>query len=442
MASLRVRPAGPLRGEIAVPGDKSITHRALLLGALADGTTEIAGPLDGEDCRATARAIAALGVAVDAAPGAPVWRVRGQGLGGLAEPPDVLDCGNSGTSMRLLAGVLAGQPFLGILTGDASLRRRPMRRVVEPLARMGAQCWGRQGGAYPPLAIRGGSLRGIDATLPVASAQVKSALLLAGLWAGEPVRVTEPALSRDHTERMLETFGVRLDRQGSTVRLAPGQALRAAPVRVPGDISSAAFFVVAALVVPGSDLVIRGVGLNPTRTGILDVLRAMGAEIAVVAREAAGGEPLGDLRVRASRLRAVQIEGHMIPRLIDEIPALALAAACAEGTTRIADAAELRVKEVDRIAALAGELGSLGARVQEEPDGLTIHGLGAGGGAGLAGGECRSRGDHRMAMVLVVAGLVARSETLVQETECIETSFPGFAERLARLAPGAVAAAP
>ena len=442
MAGLRVRPAGPLRGEITVPGDKSITHRALLLGALADGTTEIAGALDGEDCRATARAVAALGVSVDAAPGAPVWRVGGRGLGGLAEPPDVLDCGNSGTSMRLLAGVLAGQPFLAILTGDASLRRRPMRRVVEPLIQMGAQCWGRQGGAYPPLAIRGGSLRGIDITLPVASAQVKSALLLAGLWAGGPVCVTEPALSRDHTERMLGAFGVRLDRQGTTVRLAPGQALRAAPVHVPGDISSAAFFVVAALVVPGSDLVIRGVGLNPTRTGLLDALREMGGDIAVAPREEGGGEPMGDLRVRASRLRGTRIAGAMIPRLIDEIPALTLAAACAEGTTRIADAAELRVKEVDRIAALAGELGRLGARVDEEPDGLTIHGLGAGGAAGLTGAVCRSRGDHRMAMVLAVAGLVARGETVVHETECIETSFPGFTERLAHLVPGAGAAAP
>ncbi len=437
MGSLRVRPAGPLRGELTVPGDKSITHRALLLGALAEGTTEIVGPLDGEDCRATVRAVAALGIAVDAPAAAPVWRVHGKGLAGLVEAQDVLDCGNSGTSMRLLAGVLAGQPFLGILTGDGSLRQRPMRRVVEPLRQMGAQCWGRREGAYPPLAIRGGPLRGIDACLPVASAQVKSALLLAGLWARDPVTVTEPAASRDHTERMFEAFGVRLEREGARVRLAPGQALRAARIPVPGDLSSAAFFMVAALVTPGSEIVIRGVGLNPTRTGILDALGAMGADVTVLARGAAGGEPVGDLRVRAGRLRGARIAGPLIPRVVDEIPALALAAACAEGTTRFADAAELRVKEVDRIAALAGELGRLGARVREEPDGLTIEG-----GAPLVGGPCRSRGDHRMAMVLAAAGLVAAGETVVHDTACIETSCPGFAGRLAALVPGAVTEEP
>ncbi len=437
MASLRVRPAGPLRGEVTVPGDKSITHRALLLGALAEGTTEILRPLDGEDCRATARAVSALGIAVDAPPGAPLWRVHGKGLRGLTEPQDVLDCGNSGTSMRLLAGVLAGQSFLGILTGDGSLRQRPMRRVVEPLARMGAQCWGRREGAYPPLAIRGGPLRGIDAVLPVASAQVKSALLLAGLWARERVTVTEPAPSRDHTERMFEVFGARLEREGTRVGLAPGQVLRAAQIVVPGDLSSAAFLIVAALVTPGSEIVIRGVGLNPTRTGILDALQSMGADITVLARGAAGGEPVGDLRVRSARLHGARIDGPAIPRLIDEIPALALAAACAEGTTRIADAAELRAKEVDRIAALAGELGRLGARVREEPDGLTIEG-----GGPLAGGPCQSRGDHRMAMVLAVAGLVAAGETTVHDTACIETSCPGFAGRLAALAPGAIVEAP
>jgi 3-phosphoshikimate 1-carboxyvinyltransferase len=359
------------------------------------------------------------------------------GLGGLCEPADVIDCGNSGTSMRLLAGILAGQSFLGILTGDASLCQRPMRRVLEPLGRMGAACWGRQGGGYPPLAIRGGPLRAIEAALPVASAQVKSALLLAGLWAREPVTVTEPAPSRDHTERMLEAFGVRLGRQGAGVRLAPGQALRATRVEVPGDVSSAAFFVAAALVTPGSDVVIRNVGLNPTRTGVLDVLKAMGGDIAVLPRGAAGAEPVGDLRVRASRLQGVRIAGALIPRLIDEIPALALAAACAGGETRIADAAELRVKEVDRIAALAGELGRLGARVREEPDGLTIEG-----GAPLVGAPCRSLGDHRMAMLLAVAGLVAAGETMVEDTACIETSFPGFVERLRTLAPAAVAEAP
>ncbi len=437
MSRLHVRRAGPLRGEVSLPGDKSITHRALLLGALAEGSTEIAGPLDGEDCRATAEAVAALGAGVAAAPGAPTWRVQGKGLGGLCEPADVIDCGNSGTSLRLLAGVLAGQPFLGILTGDDSLRQRPMRRVLEPLARMGAQCWGRNDGAYPPLAIRGGALRGIEATLPVASAQVKSALLLAGLWAREPVTIIEPAPSRDHTERMLEAFGVRLERGEAWVRLRPGQALRARRVEVPGDLSSAAFFLVAALVVPGSEVMIHGVGLNPTRTGLLDVLQAMGADITVLPRGAAGAEPVGDLRVRASRLVGTRVAGAMIPRLIDEIPALALAAACAHGESRIADAAELRVKEVDRIAALAGELGRLGARVREEPDGLSIVG-----GAPLAGARCQSRGDHRMAMALAIAGLAASGETIVEGADCIETSFPGFAERLQALAPAAVRRAP
>lgn len=421
-----------LRGTVEVPGDKSITHRALMLGALADGETEVRGCSRGEDCLATAGALAALGAEVEGWD-RPLLRIRGRGLRGLSEPPDVLDARNSGTTIRLLSGILAGQRFFSVLTGDASLRRRPMGRVVEPLRRMGANIAGREGGRLPPLAIQGGPLRGAAIATTVASAQVKSAILLAGLLATGPTEVREPELSRDHTERMLPAFGVPVARDGCCVRLEPPSRLRATAIQVPGDFSAAAFLIVAALITPGSEVCLRRVGVNPTRTGLLDVLRAMGADVSLANPADEGGEPVADLVVRSSSLRGVEVGGGLLPRLIDEVPALAVAACHAAGRTVIRDAAELRVKEVDRIAALAEELSRLGARVSEREDGLIIEG-----GAPLRGTACRSRGDHRMAMALAVAGLGARGSTEVGGAEAAAVSFPGFAEALGRLAPDAV----
>lgn len=424
-------PAPPLTGRLQVPGDKSITHRAILLGALADGTTAIRGYLAGEDCERTAAACRALGVDVEGW-GSPVLRVHGKGLRGLREPEGVLDAGNSGTTLRLLSGVLAAQPFLAVLAGDASLTRRPMGRIIEPLRRMGASIWGRAGDRYPPLAIRGGALRGIRHESPVPSAQVKSALLLAGLYADGPTTVVEPTPSRDHTERLLRGFGHAAEVEGRAVTVRPARGLTAVAVEVPGDFSSAAFFLVAACLVPGSDLTIAGVGINPTRTGILEVLEGMGARIEIRERREICGEPVGDLVARGGPLRGITVGGALIPRLIDEIPILAVAAAAAEGETEIRDAGELRVKESDRIAAVAAELARLGVDVAERPDGLRIRG-----GRPFAGAPCSSRGDHRVAMALAVAALVARGETRVGDTACIGTSFPDFVPLLRRVAPAA-----
>jgi 3-phosphoshikimate 1-carboxyvinyltransferase len=413
-----------------VPGDKSISHRALLLGGLAEGTTEIHGFLWGEDCRATLKALTEVGVPVCSPPGGPI-RVEGRGAEALCEPEAVLDAGNSGTCLRLLAGVLAGRPFLSILTGDASLRRRPVRRIVEPLAAMGARLEARGGGQYPPLAIRGGALQGITWQSPVASAQVKSAILLAGLQASDETSVEEPALSRDHTERMLAAFGVPVRREGTRVTV-PGRArLRATSVAVPGDMSSAAFFVVAAAARPGHEVSLHGVGVNPTRTGILEALAAMGARVEVAQPRFEAGEPVGDLSVRGAVLRGTRISPRQIPGLIDEIPILAVAAALAEGETVIEGAGELRVKEVDRLAALAGELAKLGVEIREEGDTLRIRG-----GRPLRGAAVSSRGDHRMAMSLAIAALAADGETTIQDVACVETSFPGFADRLRAVALG------
>ena len=431
MNTLCVRPAGPLLGEISIPGDKSITHRALILASLADGESTITGASRGDDCVRTARALAAMGVPI-AGIGEADLRVVGAGLRGLREPGDVLDAGNSGTCMRLLAGLLAGQPFFSVLTGDASLRRRPMRRVTEPLGRMGAMIMGRDGGALPPLAIRGGALQGMAHVLSVASAQVKTALLLAGLFAEGETAVTEPEQSRDHTERMLSFCAQPIARDGLTLRLAPAGRLAARSFAVPGDVSSAAFFVVAALLVPESRLLIRNVGVNPTRTGLLDALAAMGAAVTLRDPRQAAGEPVADLEVTASPLRGIEIGGRLVPRLIDEVPILAVAAACAAGRTLIRDAAELRVKESDRIASVATELRRLGAVVEERPDGLLIEGRPA-----LRGAPCTSHGDHRIAMSLAVAGLIARGETRVADAACIDTSFPEFPALLGRVAPGA-----
>jgi 3-phosphoshikimate 1-carboxyvinyltransferase len=429
--NFRVRPVRRLRGAVEVPGDKSVSHRAALLGALADGVTEVQGYLEGEDCRRTLTAIQMMGVEVTRK-GPGHYRIAGAGLDGLVEPADVVDCGNSGTTARLLLGVLAGQPFCTVLTGDDSLRRRPMKRVVEPLARMGATFVGRAEAGRLPLAVRGADRpRAIAYETPVASAQVKSAVLLAGLRADGPVTVAEPAPSRDHSEVMLAAFGARLERAPRRVTLHPGR-LRGTPVQVPGDISSAAFLIVAGALVADGEVTVSRVGVNPTRTGLLDVLAAMRVPVRSTPVGPAGeGEPMADLTVASAEAVGTVVAGPLIPRLIDEVPALAVLAAIARGETEIRDAAELRVKESDRIAALARELGRMGVRVDERPDGMRIPG-----GQRFRAAEVASGGDHRMAMALAVAGLVADGETVIRDVACVQTSFPTFVDLVNALAGG------
>jgi 3-phosphoshikimate 1-carboxyvinyltransferase len=424
-----VRPARGLDGAVDVPGDKSISHRALLLNALASGSARVRGLGLGADVRSTWRCLEALGVQIEAA-GDDGCVVNGVGLRGLREPEDVLDAGNSGTTMRLLCGVLAGQPFLTVLSGDASLRRRPMGRVLDPLRTMGARAWGRAGGTLAPLAIRGGSLSGLDYALPVASAQLKSALLLAGLYAAAPTHLHEPAASRDHTERMLRAQGVPLRVAGADLALTPpSDPLRPLDLQVPGDFSSAAYWLVAACVHPAARVTVRNVGLNPGRTGLLEVLAEMGARITVGEPRDAGGEPLADLTAESSDLRGVSIGGELIPRLLDEVPILAVAMAVARGPSRIDDAAELRVKESDRLHAVAVELGRLGAAVEELPEGLTFAG-----GSRLTGATVDSHDDHRLAMALAVAALIAKGETRIIAADSVAISYPAYWDQLGSLA--------
>ena len=413
---LVVSPAGRLRGRVRVPGDKSISHRAALIGALARGDTVIHDFLRADDCLHTVSCLRALGVGIEDEGSRLI--VRGMGPRWRA-PMTPLDAGNSGTTMRLLAGILAGQPFQTELTGDASLRTRPMDRIVEPLSRMGARIVASGDGRFPPLRISGGSLRGITYTLPVASAQVKSAVLLAGLLAEGPTTVVEPTPTRDHTERMLAAFGAPIRRAGDRVSVTAA-ALRGHEVRVCGDISSAAFLLAAAAGMPGSELTIEHVGLNPTRTGFLDVLRALGAEVDVRQTGEDTGEPVGAVTVRGRRLRGVRIGGSLIPRVIDELPVLCVIATAAEGETVISDAAELRVKESDRIAVIARGLRALGGEVEERPDGLTVYS------SRLHGGRVASAGDHRIAMAFAVAGLLAGGPVTVEGAESIAVSFPAF----------------
>lgn len=414
-----------LRGRVRVPGDKSISHRALLLGSIAEGLSRVEGLLPAADCLATLRCIEALGVEVQRFDKTTLV-VHGLGLHGLQEPDDVLDCAGSATTMRLLSGILAGQPFYSVLTGNASLRSRPMARIVQPLRWMGATILGRNNDRLPPLSIRGGRLQGINYTLPVASAQVKSAILLAGLYAEGTTTVHEPGPARDHTERMLRAQGARLKVQGNSITLASSGGLRAMDITIPGDISSAAFPIAAACLVPRSEIVIEGVGVNPTRTGFLEVLRTMGADIVVENQQERGGEPVADIVVRGSPglnpgLRGVEVGGELVPRMIDEFPILAVAATQAEGETVVRDAAELRVKETDRIAAIVAELRKFGAYIEERPDGFVVEGP-----TSLREAHVDSHGDHRLAMSLIVAGLLAEGETIVEGTECIEDSFLGF----------------
>jgi 3-phosphoshikimate 1-carboxyvinyltransferase len=410
-----------LTGRIRVPGDKSVSHRAVMMASLAEGVSHISGFLEGEDTRATARAFAQMGVRM-ASPEPSVRIVHGVGLHGLSAPSATIDCGNAGTGMRLLAGLLAGQGFESELVGDESLSRRPMNRVVLPLRQMGAVIETAAEGR-PPLRIQGSSaLRGIRYELPVASAQVKSALLLAGLYAQGETETIEPHPTRDYTERMLTAFGVDIDFAPGRARLRGGQALRATDVQVPADFSSAAFFLVAASLVPGSDLLIEQVGINPRRTGLLDALRLMGADITLENRSEHGGEPVADLRVRHAHLRGAAIPEHLVPDMIDEFPALFIAAACAEGITTVRGAAELRVKESDRIRSMAEGLQALGARIDERPDGAVIEG------GALRGGTVHARGDHRIAMSFAIAGQLSTGEVRIEDCANVATSFPGFVE--------------
>ncbi|MDR5693792.1 MAG: 3-phosphoshikimate 1-carboxyvinyltransferase [Armatimonadota bacterium] len=422
---LVVTPAPRLRGRIFPPGDKSISHRAVMLSAIAEGETVVEGFLWAADCIQTVRCMRRLGVPIEEEAHRLV--VHGVGLGGLREAEDVLDAGNSGTTMRLLCGILAGQPFYTVMTGDASLRRRPMDRVVVPLREMGARIEGRMGGKYAPLSIHGGNLRGIDYSLPVPSAQVKSAVLLAGLYAEGSTTIRESIPSRDHTERMLTVFGAEVSRGTQWVTVKPPERLYGTKIQVPGDFSSAAFFIVAAAAHPRAEVVIQNVGLNPTRTGALEVLREMGAQVEVIPQGEVGGEPVGELFVRGGPLRGVRIEGDRIPRLIDEIPILCIAAAVAEGETVIEGAGELRVKESDRLAAIAIGLRALGITVEELPEGLVIRG------GRFRGGRVHSFGDHRIAMAFAIAGLLSEEPVMIEETDCIVISFPGFKEALQQL---------
>ncbi len=426
--TLRVGAGGSLRGRIRVPGDKSISHRAVMLGSIAEGVSDVDGFLDGADCQATAAAYRALGIQIEFR-GAQSLRIHGRGLTGLRAPSTALDLGNSGTAMRLMAGVLAGQGFASTLVGDASLSQRPMGRIIRPLRAMGAQIEG-SGKDQPPLMISPAALSGIDWTMDVASAQVKSAILLAGLYAQGPTTVRGSGVSRDHTERMLRAMGANLSAHpdGDAWTLQPGMRLAARAVSVPGDPSSAAFFLVGASIAPGSDVTIEGVGLNPTRIGLLEILRAMGANIETLDLRMLGDEPVADLRVRSAELCGIEVPEHLVATAIDEFPALFVAAACAQGVTRIRGAAELRVKESDRIAVMAQGLRELGIEVHEVPDGADIQG-----GAMRGGVSLQTAGDHRCAMAWAMAALACQEGLQVLDSDWIETSFPRFTASAAAL---------
>ena len=427
-----VQAARRLRGEITVPGDKSVSHRSVIFNSVATGAAQVTNFLPGEDCLSSIACMRALGVEIEFDLAARTVRVEGRGLHGLEEPADVLNAGNSGTTTRLLTGLLSGFPFLSIITGDDSLRSRPMKRIIEPLKQMGAQISGRKGDTLAPLVIRAGNLKGFHYRLPVASAQLKSCLLLAALFAEGETVLTGLIDSRDHTERMLAAMGAPLQTSAETLSMSgPARGLQAVDVEVPGDISSAAFWLVAAAAHPDADLTLRNVGVNPTRTGLIDALEEMGADITRLNERTVAGEPVADLRVKSARLHGAGVGGNMIPRLVDEVPALAVAAFFASGKSAVRDAAELRVKETDRIATITSEFGKLGATVETQPDGLVINGQ-----AGkLRGGTADSYGDHRMAMALAIAALLlpeGQSVNIVNP-DCADVSYPGFWEDLERV---------
>ncbi len=420
-----VQPSTVVDATVTVPGDKSVSHRALMLGGIAEGKSTISGFLAGEDCLATMAAMSAMGVEVEQSTPTDVV-INGVGLRGLVEPSQALDLGNSGTAMRLMAGLLSGQSFTSVMVGDESLTSRPMRRVISPLAAMGAEIDSNEG--CPPLTIRGGSqLRGIDYTLPVASAQVKSAVLLAGLYADGITTVKEPAVTRDHTERMLSTMGVEVDRVDRRISIRGDQRLSSTNIQVPADLSSASFIMLATILSKRSDVLIEAVGVNPTRTGVIDILQAMGADISLQNARLYGEEPVADIRVRSSTLHGGAVDSGLVSLAIDEFPVLFVAAAAASGKTEFSGIGELRVKESDRIAAMASGLRNLGIRVDETEDGATVHG------GQFRGGEVQSHGDHRVAMSLAVAATVADDPVTVHDVAAVNTSFPGFTECLGKL---------
>ncbi|MFP3388001.1 3-phosphoshikimate 1-carboxyvinyltransferase [Brevibacillus sp. SIMBA_040] len=423
---LRVRQTQKIEGTIRVPGDKSISHRAVMFGALANGTTTIEGFLPGADCLSTISCFRSMGIEIEQQ-GDEVT-VQGKGWFGLEEPSEHLEVGNSGTTIRLMAGIMSTQPFHVVMEGDESIAKRPMRRVIGPLRQMGAKIDGRKDGEFTPLSIRGGDLQAISYQSPVASAQVKSAILLAGLQAKGVTSVTEPHLSRDHTERMLQAFGVQVVRDGLTVSVEGGQELTGRAISVPGDISSAAFLIAAVMVVPGSSLLIENVGINPSRTGIIDVVKAMGGSLELLNERIVNEEPVADLLVTHSELHGIEIAGDIIPRLIDEIPVIAVIASQAKGQTIIRDAEELKVKETDRIATVVSQLSKFGAKVTPTDDGMIIEGE-----TSLTGAVIDSHGDHRIGMAMAIAGLAAAGETVVENDEAIDVSFPGFAQLLEKV---------
>ncbi|MER3447549.1 MAG: 3-phosphoshikimate 1-carboxyvinyltransferase [Candidatus Dadabacteria bacterium] len=416
----------PLRGEFTPPGDKSISHRAIIIGSLAKGTTHIKGFLLSDDTLSSANAMGMLGIPIEIQDGN--VEIKGKGLFGLSEPGDFIDAGNSGTTARLLIGLLSAQRFFSAITGDKYLRVRPMDRVVKPLTMMGGKIWGRDEGKRLPIAIQGAKLSAIKYQSPVSSAQVKSAILLAGLYAEGETEVIEPVPTRDHTERMLSYLGVDVIKNGTGVRIKNAGEFKGVEVSVPADISSAAFFIVAALINPGSEILIKNVGINPYRTGIIEILREMGGDIEILNKRESVGEPVGDILVRSSVLRSVQIKGDMIPKAIDEIPVISVAACFAEGETVIKDAKELRVKETDRIRAMTTELRKLGAQIEELDDGMTIIGK-----ENLKGAMCSTWGDHRIAMAIAVAGSRAEGVTEIEGTECVSVSFHGFFDVMKKL---------
>ena len=451
-----IRPKSILNGEISVPGDKSISHRAIMLGALANGETIIHNFLNSEDCIATAECFRKLGIQLMA--NGSELKIFGKGLHGLSKPEEVLDAGNSGTTIRLMSGILAGQPFETTITGDPSIQKRPMLRVVEPLSKMGAKITGEKTAenVYAPLQISGRKINPIKYILPIASAQVKSAILFAGLYAIGKTIVVEQTASRDHTERMLGYFGVPIKRFNNEISIEGGREFEGREIFVPGDVSSAAYFMVAGILIQNSKILIRNVGINPTRNGIIEILHRMGANVEVVDEEVLSGEPRGNIRVtsnekparnalpeaapslqagshgvaggRVTNLKGIEIKGSVIPKIIDEIPIIAVLATQAEGDTIIRDATELRVKESDRIKTIISELSKMGAKIDELPDGMVIHGR-----TKLNGAVIDSHGDHRIAMSCAIAGLIAEGETTIENTECIDTSFPGFGELLGSL---------
>lgn len=428
----KIERANNIGGVITVPGDKSISHRAIMVGAMAQGDTEVNGFLESEDCLTTVRCIRSLGV--DVQKQGNIYVVKGKGIEGFEEPCDVLDCGNSGTTIRLLSGLVAGLGFHVILTGDNSLRNRPMSRVKDPIEQMGARFDGRESGKFAPISIRGGSLHGIDYKMKVASAQVKSAILLAGLNATGDTNIFERLFTRDHTERMLASFGADIEvikvNEGSTIKLKPS-SLKAKKVDVPGDISSAAFFLTAAAAMPGSDLIIKNIGLNPSRTGILEVLKRMGAVIEIINERNCSGELVGDVRVKGTHLKAVQISADEIPSLVDEVPIIAVAAALAEGETIIAGASELKVKESDRLAVMTSELIKVGVDIRQKNDGLIIRG-----GKPILGGNVDCHRDHRIAMAMAVCGLFSKNGIEIEGVEAVSYSFPDFFAKLRKVGDG------